>query len=38
MSDIADIVELILIISGVAYWIEMLVGIKKIINKGVDKE
>lgn len=38
MNDIADIMELILIISGIAYWVEMLVGIKKIINKGVDKE
>lgn len=38
MSDIADIIELILIFSGIAYWIEMLVGIKKIIDKEVDKE
>lgn len=38
MSDIAGIIEFVLIISGIAYWVEMLIGIKKIIDKGVDKE
>ena len=38
MSDIVDIMGFILIISGIAYWVEMLVGIKKIIDKGADKE
>ena len=38
MSDIADIIEFVLIISGIAYWVEMLVGIKKIIEKQGDKE
>ena len=38
MKDIADIMELILIISGIAYWVEMLVEIKRKINKGDDKE
>ncbi len=35
MSIISDLIELILIISGIAYWVEMLTGI---IDKGVDKE
>lgn len=38
MNDIANIIELILVISGTAYWIEILVGIKKIIEKQGDKE
>ena len=38
MSDISNIIELILVISGIAYWVEILVGIKKIIEKQGDKE
>lgn len=37
-KDITDIIELFLMISGIAYWVEMLVGIKRKINKGDDKE
>jgi hypothetical protein len=38
VNNIKDIFEVILMISGIAYWIETLVKIKMIIDKGVDKE
>ena len=33
-----EILEYILYISGVAYWIDFFIGIKRLINKGVNKD
>ena len=39
MSEIGNLIEFLLIIGGIAYWVDMLIEIRKIItNKGVDKE